>query len=58
MVKPVTKKAKPTCMNNTMKPVMSSHVKLIEIARWPVVLASALIPTCESSTFFTPDWAR
>ena len=32
-VSPVTRNANPTCMNSTRKPVSSSHVKLIEIAR-------------------------
>ena len=35
-VRPVTKNAKPTCMNNTRKPVISVQVKLIETPRWAV----------------------
>ncbi len=57
-VRPVTSNAKPTCMKSTRKPVMSSQVKLIEIRRCPVSLASLLIPTCESGTFDCPVAVR
>ena len=39
-VRPVTRNANPTCMKSTRKPVTSNHVKLIEIRRCPVSLAS------------------
>ena len=52
LVSPVTRKAKPTCMKSTRKPVSSSQVKLIETRRCPASLARALIPTCETGTSF------
>ena len=53
-VRPVTRNAKPTCMKSTRKPVSSNHVRLIEIARWPVCVARACIPAAETGTFVTP----
>ncbi len=55
-VRPVTRNAKPTCMNSTRKPVSSSHVRLIEIPRWATWLVSWLSPTCETGIpFVTPS---
>jgi hypothetical protein len=50
LVKPVTSSAKPTCMNSTRNPVSSNQVKLTLTRRWPVSLASWLMPSCESGT--------
>ena len=49
-VRPVTRKAKPTCMNSTRKPHTSIHVKLIDTPRCPVWFARVLIPTCDIGT--------
>ena len=57
LVSPVTRKAKPTCMNRTRKPVMSSQVKLMEMRRCPTSLASWLIPTWDTGTSVTPEGA-
>ena len=51
-VRPVTSNAKPTCMNSTRKPVISSQVKLTDTRRWPVSLASWLMPTWDTGTDF------
>ena len=40
LVRPVTRKANPTCMNSTRKPHMSIQVKLTDTRRRPVSLAS------------------
>ena len=53
-VRPVTRNAKPTCMKSTRKPVSSNHVRLIEMPRWPVCVASVCMPACETGTFVTP----
>jgi hypothetical protein len=54
LVKPVTRNAKPTCMNSTKNPQISSHVKLIEIPSLlsvcAVWLASLFTPTCDKGT--------
>src|SRR5215831_13374295 len=39
-------------MKRTRKPVINSHVKLIETRRWPVSFASWLIPVWETGTLF------
>ena len=49
-VRPVTKNAKPTCMNNTKKPVINVQVKLMETPRWPTSDARPLMPTCVTGT--------
>ena len=49
-VNPVTRSAKPTCMNSTRKPVSSSQLKFTDTRRCPVSLASVLMPTCDSGT--------
>ncbi len=49
-VSPVTKNAKPTCMNNTKKPLISVQVKLIDTPKRALSLASALMPACETGT--------
>ena len=43
-VSPVTRNAKPTCMNSTRKPVMSSQVKLIEIREVARLVGERLHP--------------
>ena len=53
-VSPVTRNAKPTCMNSTRKPVISVQVKLIETPTCPVWLASVFNPACETGTFCVP----
>ncbi len=40
LVSPVTKNAKPTCMNSTKKPVMSNQAKLMDTRRCPASLAN------------------
>ena len=54
LVRPVTRNAKPTCMNSTRNPVMSSQTKLIDTRRWPASLASLLMPTWDTGTFVAP----
>ena len=54
LVNPVTRKAKPTCMKSTRKPVRRSQVKLMEILRWPTSLASWFSPTWETGTSVVP----
>ena len=44
LVRPVTRKAKPTCMNRTRNPVMSSQVKLIDTLRWPDLVGELVEP--------------
>ena len=49
-VSPVTRNAKPTCMNSTRNPVIRSQVKFTETRRCPASLASWLMPTCDMGT--------
>jgi hypothetical protein len=51
LVRPVTRNAKPTCMNSTRNPVRRVHVKLMDTPRWAVSVASWLIPSCDTGTF-------
>ena len=49
-VRPVTRNANPTCMNSTRKPVMSTHVKLIDTPRCALRDANSLMPGWETGT--------
>src|SRR5882762_9333270 len=41
LVKPVSTRANPACMNMTRKPVTSVHIMLIETLLWPTTSASS-----------------